>query len=528
MMPCSEQVIVDDHHVLDDLPPLMRSELVRTLYGNIITSVPLFLGLDRSILTELCMALMPEPALKRQMIAVEGSRGVGLHCISSGACRVTQTMRGRDDEVRVKMWIEDVFEGNGRPLNLYSTNQRLHLERLLSRLLFMTRQRATNAELPIRYRDVYEDHDIEELVLESGIKLTTMLVAARKQKCLAWSGPLRFSSTSPDGPVIELSDSNRALDGEAPLAMLCAALRNGVVMLDLLNFLVPDQKRMKVSRPTLMDDVGSVVTDTIALTEDALVGGLGTASATTNGVVNIEATNGVMNVTSNLAADATDAVTVLPNLKQVCVALTDPSLPFRLPPDTCLRVDDLRLWNKGTFHEQHARQQRVLKCLLDLAFRVSTMDGYIGPRLDAFTLGTIGPGEFFGELSLLPLSDPWRHKRTHTAVANSILYFVSKETVESLARRFPDLKHLLADHAEDYSRLQVRMKETETALSERGKFADGVAQAIDVDPVAHLQEALAQLDTKVCESDSKVNSLSAQVSAMNIKLDRVLEALGAK
>ena len=169
MMPCSEQVIVDDHKVLNDLPPLMRSELVRTLYGNIITSVPLFLGLDRSILTELCMALMPEPALKRQTIAVEGSRGVGLHCISSGACRVTQTMRGRDDEVRVKMWIEDVFEGNGRPLNLYSTNQRLHLERLLSRLRFMTRQRATNAELPIRYRDVYEDHDIEELVLESGI-----------------------------------------------------------------------------------------------------------------------------------------------------------------------------------------------------------------------------------------------------------------------------------------------------------------------------------------------------------------------
>ena len=55
-----------------------------------------------------------------------------------------------------------------------------------------------------------------------------------------------------------------------------------------------------------------------------------------------------------------------------------------------------------------------------------------------------------------------------------------------------------------------------------------MAQAIDVDQVAHLQEALAQPDTKVCESDSKVNSLSAQVSAMNIKLDRVLEALGAK
>ena len=65
-------------------------------------------------------------------------------------------------------------------------------------------------------------------------------------------------------------------------------------------------------------------------------------------------------------------------------------------------------------------------------------------------------------------------------------------------------------------------------ISERGKAANGATQAIDVDPVAHLQEALAQLDTKVGESDSKLSSLDKKVNAMDEKLERVWEALGVK
>lgn len=80
------------------------------------------------------MALTQMPALKRQVVSEEGSRGIGLYCISTGAIRVTQTVRGRDDDARVKMWIEDVFEGNGRTLKLYDPNQRAHLQKLTSRL----------------------------------------------------------------------------------------------------------------------------------------------------------------------------------------------------------------------------------------------------------------------------------------------------------------------------------------------------------------------------------------------------------
>ena len=62
-------------------------------------------------------------------------------------------------------------------------------------------------------------------------------------------------------------------------------------------------------------------------------------------------------------------------------------------------------------------------------------------------------GEFFGELSLLPLTGGWRSARTITAVQNSMLYYITKMKIEWLASRFPDLKHKLHDHAEDYEKM---------------------------------------------------------------------------
>jgi CRP-like cAMP-binding protein len=73
--------------------------------------------------------------------------------------------------------------------------------------------------------------------------------------------------------------------------------------------------------------------------------------------------------------------------------------------------------------------------------------------IDEVNLGTLQPGEFFGELSLLPLIGGWRSQRTITAVQNAMLYYISKAKIEWLASRFSDLKHKLHDHAEDYEKI---------------------------------------------------------------------------
>ena len=70
---------------------------------------------------------------------------------------------------------------------------------------------------------------------------------------------------------------------------------------------------------------------------------------------------------------------------------------------------------------------------------------------DEVNLGTLSSGEFFAELALLPLKGGWRHRRTVTAVMNTLLYALSKQSVELLGQRFPGLQHNLTDHAEVHS-----------------------------------------------------------------------------
>jgi CRP-like cAMP-binding protein len=112
----------------------------------------------------------------------------------------------------------------------------------------------------------------------------------------------------------------------------------------------------------------------------------------------------------------------------------------------------------------------------------SQMPDYLGPQIDEVNLGTLSPGtnninqplhlytdytakswsqmlctgDFFGELSLLPLATDWRHTRTISAVQNSLLYFLSRAKVERLSKRFPDLKHSLDEYKDDYTSMQSR------------------------------------------------------------------------
>ena len=64
----------------------------------------------------------------------------------------------------------------------------------------------------------------------------------------------------------------------------------------------------------------------------------------------------------------------------------------------------------------------------------------MGPKLDDMTLGTLGPTEFFGELSLLPIEGGWSHRRTAMVVQNAMLHTLSKIDVQSVADRFPQLR----------------------------------------------------------------------------------------
>ena len=70
-----EKIIVDEQAIVDELPPKIREELVRQMYGNVVLAIPLFFGLDSAVLTEICMALTPVPALKGEAIVMEGDLG---------------------------------------------------------------------------------------------------------------------------------------------------------------------------------------------------------------------------------------------------------------------------------------------------------------------------------------------------------------------------------------------------------------------------------------------------------------------
>ena len=135
----------------------------------------------------------------------------------------------------------------------------------------------------------------------------------------------------------------------------------------------------------------------------------------------------------------------------------------------------------------------------------------MGPRLDDQTLGMLGPTEFFGELSLLPIEGGWSHRRTAMVVQNSMLHTLSSADVQSVSDRFPELRHRLVDHAEDYQRVQAaasaaadienlsaikakRVTTGQTAVAEQSK-----------DPLAIVKAQLSQQDAKLEQQSGAAN-----------------------
>ena len=157
---------------------------MKILYGPIITSVPIFYGQDTMVLTELCMALEPLPALKGDLIAREGQKGYEMYCIDKGVVRVTVHKRVNDDVTRVKTWIEETLQAKGSSTTLFDSNLRVHLEQLVSRMRLLAKKkkiirRESEAESAIvrangpdqseshlTASDVINDYEIEDVSLD--------------------------------------------------------------------------------------------------------------------------------------------------------------------------------------------------------------------------------------------------------------------------------------------------------------------------------------------------------------------------
>eukprot|EP01047_Picozoa_sp_COSAG01_P020370 COSAG01_NODE_1158_length_11469_cov_101.645646_5_plen_639_part_00 len=154
-----EQVIVKEDEIIDELPPRMRDELVREMYGQIISSVPLFFGLQTAVLTELCLSLKVTPALKGQVIAREGTKGHNMYVIESGNCRVTQHLHIGDDVERARGWIEEVFAAHNKKLKLYSPNERQILEQLLKAIKKIARRKKRAADAAEAARALSQTRD---------------------------------------------------------------------------------------------------------------------------------------------------------------------------------------------------------------------------------------------------------------------------------------------------------------------------------------------------------------------------------
>ena len=143
-----DKMMIDEEDVIGDLPPLLREEIVGTLYGRQLYSVPLFLKLGTHILTELCLKLVPLPALKGSMIAREGARGTHMFCITSGQVKITEKIKDADDVSRLRDWIEAVFGQANKDIVLIKPTMESMIDQLIICMRKTAKQRTGELQSP--------------------------------------------------------------------------------------------------------------------------------------------------------------------------------------------------------------------------------------------------------------------------------------------------------------------------------------------------------------------------------------------
>jgi hypothetical protein len=428
-----QRVIVDDMAIINDLPPSMRVELVKQIYGAIIVSVPLFFGLDSTVLTELCLALMPIPAMKGEIVAAEGTKGNEMYCIAEGTARVTSRIHATEDEERVRIFIEEVFGANGEVINLYEPSQKRMFTKVMRRAKQLALEnkarviakgnpparRADGGEV-VSYRLLIEDEKVQaaaestRALVTATQSINSVLEIAKKHGCVQYSGALRITAAAPHGPEIAVmpKDTWPKIHWNSSLYLLCAALRDGVTICRLLNFflgntLLPFSTGAGMIGQTVAlatNVTGAVVgvTSHVAMTAtgkaasvipESLGGkelqqGVATANDKKEAALGKVFDSSGNASSSPRAQDGLGDAGARKNVELFVDALQDPDQEFNtgdlvVPAihaggdagQHIFAVDDLVEFDRGTPQEQFEKQKRVLNCLVELGLTVSNLPG---------------------------------------------------------------------------------------------------------------------------------------------------------
>ena len=79
----------DEREVLQNLPPAMAQELLNHMYGELLSDVPLFHGLEDGAITQLCSLIKPFTAMPEDIIYDKGEVGREIYIIMSGKVMIT-------------------------------------------------------------------------------------------------------------------------------------------------------------------------------------------------------------------------------------------------------------------------------------------------------------------------------------------------------------------------------------------------------------------------------------------------------
>lgn len=81
--------VMNEEDILSKLPPAMEGEISRTLYADVISSVPIFKNLSDEIITAICRVVVPCIATKEQRIFTEGEPGEEMYFLIKGEIEVS-------------------------------------------------------------------------------------------------------------------------------------------------------------------------------------------------------------------------------------------------------------------------------------------------------------------------------------------------------------------------------------------------------------------------------------------------------
>lgn len=86
----ANKTVFDEQQILDHLPPGMASDLVYHMYADVINGTPFFKQLSNEVVTKLCLAMHPYPALPGDVIMKEDAVGNEMYIIKDGQVAISQ------------------------------------------------------------------------------------------------------------------------------------------------------------------------------------------------------------------------------------------------------------------------------------------------------------------------------------------------------------------------------------------------------------------------------------------------------